>query len=55
MTKTPLCPICRKPATREHKPFCSRRCQAIDLGRWFSENYRLPTAETPAEDDSNSE
>ncbi|MCF3945071.1 MULTISPECIES: DNA gyrase inhibitor YacG [Acidiphilium] len=54
MTTPPLCPICHKPATREHKPFCSRRCREVDLGRWFGEDYRLPTAEIPT-DDSGSE
>ena len=34
------CPICRKPATREHRPFCSKRCAQIDLGRWLGEVYR---------------
>lgn len=23
-------------------PFCSSRCQQIDLGRWFSEDIGLP-------------
>jgi endogenous inhibitor of DNA gyrase (YacG/DUF329 family) len=23
-------------------PFCSPRCKAIDLGKWFSEEYRVP-------------
>jgi endogenous inhibitor of DNA gyrase (YacG/DUF329 family) len=39
MTK---CPICKKPATPEHKPFCSKRCADIDLGRWLTESYALP-------------
>ena len=39
------CPICRKPATPRDRPFCSPRCAEIDLGRWFSETYRIPTAE----------
>jgi endogenous inhibitor of DNA gyrase (YacG/DUF329 family) len=39
MTK---CPICKKPATAEHKPFCSKRCADIDLGRWLTESYTLP-------------
>jgi endogenous inhibitor of DNA gyrase (YacG/DUF329 family) len=25
-----------------HIPFCSRRCQLIDLGRWLGERYGLP-------------
>jgi endogenous inhibitor of DNA gyrase (YacG/DUF329 family) len=36
------CPICKKPATVEHKPFCSKRCADIDLGRWLTESYALP-------------
>jgi endogenous inhibitor of DNA gyrase (YacG/DUF329 family) len=36
------CPICKKPATPEHKPFCSKRCADIDLGRWLTESYTLP-------------
>ncbi|WBO60766.1 DNA gyrase inhibitor YacG [Acidocella sp. MX-AZ03] len=36
------CPICGKPATPEHKPFCSRRCAEIDLGRWLNDSYALP-------------
>ncbi|MDE8344607.1 MAG: DNA gyrase inhibitor YacG [Acidocella sp.] len=43
------CPICRKPVTPAHKPFCSQRCADIDLGRWLTESYKLP--ETPAEPD----
>ena len=26
-----------------HFPFCSARCKAIDLGKWFSEEYRITT------------
>jgi endogenous inhibitor of DNA gyrase (YacG/DUF329 family) len=26
-----------------HRPFCSERCKLADLGRWLSEDYRLPT------------
>jgi len=38
------CPICRKPSTQgdEFFPFCSERCQMIDLGNWSSEEYRIP-------------
>lgn len=39
------CPICEKqfdPATSEAMPFCSRRCQQIDLGRWLREVYSVP-------------
>ena len=45
------CPICRKPATPRDRPFCSPRCAEIDLGRWFGENYRIPTTEKDGPDD----
>lgn len=39
------CPICGKPATKEALPFCSDRCQTIDLGRWASGAYAIPVVE----------
>ncbi|MHC5305813.1 DNA gyrase inhibitor YacG [Bartonella sp. LJL80] len=36
------CPECGKASTREHYPFCSPRCRAIDLNRWLSGSYVLP-------------
>ncbi len=35
------CPICGKPPTAEHRPFCSARCKQVDLGRWLGEGYRI--------------
>jgi endogenous inhibitor of DNA gyrase (YacG/DUF329 family) len=29
-------------------PFCSKRCRTIDLGRWLSEEYKVPGG--PADD-----
>ncbi|MEZ4403475.1 MAG: DNA gyrase inhibitor YacG [Kofleriaceae bacterium] len=26
-------------------PFCSVRCQLIDLGRWLDEDYKIPDGE----------
>ena len=43
----PRCPICGKPASERHRPFCSTRCTNIDLGRWLDGNYRVATDETP--------
>jgi uncharacterized protein len=38
------CPTCRgevKPREENPSfPFCSRRCRAVDLGRWFTGEYR---------------
>ncbi len=41
------CPICGKPAEEPRlRPFCSRRCADVDLGRWFTGAYRVPGEET---------
>ena len=50
MTPESKCPICGKPSEPRHKPFCSRRCADIDLGRWLTETYTLP-ATPPADDE----
>ena len=44
------CPICRAPAAPKFRPFCSLRCQQVDLGRWFLESYRVPV-EDPLENE----
>ena len=39
------CPTCRKEVAWDnnpHRPFCSERCQLIDLGAWAEERYRVP-------------
>lgn len=41
------CPICGKPVKLESRPFCSKRCADIDLGRWLGEAYRIPAEEPP--------
>ncbi len=43
------CPLCRRETSWDDnpwKPFCSERCQVVDLGNWATENYRVPLAET---------
>lgn len=36
------CPECGRPSVREYHPFCSARCQSIDLNRWLAGSYVLP-------------
>ncbi|MCZ0961144.1 DNA gyrase inhibitor YacG [Paracoccus benzoatiresistens] len=36
------CPICNKDSVPEYRPFCSRRCADIDLGRWLRGAYVIP-------------
>lgn len=52
--RRPPCPLCGKRVVVEFRPFCSRHCANLDLGRWLSEDYRVPTAEpiTPEDMDS---
>ena len=36
------CPICQRPADPKYRPFCSRRCADVDLGRWLTGSYAIP-------------
>ena len=44
------CPTCGEPAIYETRPFCSKRCADIDLGRWFQGAYAIQAVD--AADDS---
>lgn len=44
------CPICSKESDPKYRPFCSRRCADVDLGRWLSESYRVPATEDAPDD-----
>ena len=44
------CPTCGAPSMHETRPFCSKRCADIDLGRWFQGAYAIPAVD--AADDS---
>ena len=39
------CPTCKKSQRWAdcdiHKPFCSKRCQLIDLGEWANESHSI--------------
>ena len=40
------CPICGKPSdSGRFRPFCSKRCADVDLGRWFTGGYAVPVVE----------
>jgi endogenous inhibitor of DNA gyrase (YacG/DUF329 family) len=52
----------RRPVDPAWRPFCGERCKLADLGRWLSEDYRVPAGsdaatppiprpETPDEDE----
>jgi hypothetical protein len=44
------CPICGKPATEASRPFCSERCRDVDLNRWLSGSYAIPSHKDADED-----
>lgn len=37
------CPICKKDTDPKYRPFCSRRCADVDLGRWLNGSYAVPS------------
>ena len=51
---TAKCPGCGKDAAVPYRPFCSKRCADIDLGRWLKEGYRIETEEAPADEEPGS-
>ncbi len=44
------CPICEKDAEPKYRPFCSRRCADVDLGKWLTGAYSVPMVEDSEED-----
>jgi uncharacterized protein len=50
-----MCPICGKPADKQRRPFCSKRCADVDLNRWLSGVYAVPVTEDEEEDERREE
>jgi endogenous inhibitor of DNA gyrase (YacG/DUF329 family) len=48
---TKRCAICGKPALARFTPFCSGRCADVDLNRWLSGSYAIPTSEVPDDEE----
>jgi len=46
------CPICKKGVKSADLqfPFCSERCQLIDLGKWASDGYVISSPTTDSEE-----
>lgn len=40
--RTSKCPLCGQPTVQAYRPFCSKRCADIDLGRWLEGEYAVP-------------
>jgi endogenous inhibitor of DNA gyrase (YacG/DUF329 family) len=37
------CPICAKTTDPKYRPFCSKRCADVDLGKWLTGSYAIPS------------
>lgn len=37
------CPICHGETRQKFRPFCSKRCADLDLGKWLSGAYSVPS------------
>ncbi len=44
------CPVCKKPTLQDYRPFCSKRCADVDLGRWFTGAYAIPAEDQSPEE-----
>jgi endogenous inhibitor of DNA gyrase (YacG/DUF329 family) len=46
------CPICKKVVKSSDAdfPFCSDRCRTVDLGKWASGEYVIPSADAEADE-----
>ena len=53
------CPTCGKNVVWSEqspfRPFCSKRCQLIDLGEWAAEEKRIPSSGDLSDSDDCSE
>lgn len=39
--------MCKSEPDAKFRPFCSKRCADLDLGRWMTGSYRIETEEPP--------
>lgn len=37
------CPICDRETDAKFRPFCSKRCADIDLAKWMTGSYAIPS------------
>jgi endogenous inhibitor of DNA gyrase (YacG/DUF329 family) len=44
------CPICGRERDPKYRPFCSRRCAEVDLGRWLTGRYAIPVEDLEDDD-----
>jgi endogenous inhibitor of DNA gyrase (YacG/DUF329 family) len=45
------CPICSEKTDKNYRPFCSKRCADLDLGKWLTGAYAVPSQENDDADE----
>ncbi len=46
------CPMCGKDSDPKYRPFCSRRCADLDLGKWLKGGYAVPSVDDDLPDEA---
>ncbi|MDO7844134.1 DNA gyrase inhibitor YacG [Sphingomonas immobilis] len=54
MARAKPCPLCGKPQTPAHTPFCSQGCRDRDLLKWLGEGYAIPAGPSNDEEETRS-
>jgi len=39
------CPLCGRETDAKYRPFCSRRCADLDLAKWLTGRYAVPSTD----------
>lgn len=50
MANLTACPMCDRDTDAKYRPFCSKRCADLDLGKWLTGSYAIP-GEVAEDDD----
>lgn len=50
-----ICPICGEEQVKDYRPFCSKRCADVDLGKWMRGSYAIPSQSEDDQDELISE
>lgn len=49
------CVMCKHAAIHKFRPFCSKRCADLDLGKWLNESYVVNDTSPSEENDFSSD
>jgi len=55
VVECPKCKVKFKYHLSDFRPFCSKRCKMVDLGRWLDESYAIPSQENEIEEEIDDE